>query len=76
MAVGRPYRFFGAGGGGDIALMAIQVSAFLYRLRAAEGQSMVEYALIITLVAIVVVGAVVLFGQGVSNIFDSITSKL
>ena len=56
--------------------MAMQVSAFLHRFRASDGQSMVEYALIIALVAIVVVGAVVLLGQGVSNIFDTITSKL
>ncbi len=58
-------------------LMAtLQFSTFLRRLRASEGQSMVEYALIIALVAVVVVGAVVLLGGSVSNIFDSISGTL
>ena len=57
-------------------MAAVQFSTFLRRLRAHEGQSMVEYALIIALVAVVVVGAVVLLGKGISNIFDSITGSL
>jgi pilus assembly protein Flp/PilA len=58
-------------------LMAVsQCSSFLRRLRATEGQSMVEYALIIALVAVFVVGAVVFLGHGISNIFDSITGSL
>ena len=57
-------------------MAVVQFSTFLRRLRAHEGQSMVEYALIIALVAVVVVGAVVLLGKGISNIFDSITGSL
>ncbi len=57
--------------------MAIaQVSSLLRRVRASDGQSMVEYALIIALVAVVVVGAVALLGNGISNIFDTITTHL
>ena len=57
-------------------MAAVQFSTFLRRLRAHEGQSMVEYALIIALVAVVVVGAVELLGNGISNIFDTITTHL
>ncbi len=57
--------------------MAItQVSSLLRRVRASDGQSMVEYALIIALVAVVVVGAVIVLGHGISNIFTSITNSL
>lgn len=59
-----------------MSIAMIQFSTFLRRLRASEGQSMVEYALIIALVAVVVVGAVTLLGGGISNIFDSITHSL
>ena len=41
-----------------------------------EGQGMVEYGLIIALVAVVVIGAISLLGNGVSNTFNSITGKL
>jgi len=57
-------------------MAAVRGSTFLRRLRNAEGQSMVEYALIIALVAVVVVGAVVILGHGISNIFTSITNSL
>ena len=68
--------FRGGGRRGIMLMAAVQFSTFLRRLRAHEGQSMVEYALIIALVAVVVVGAVVLLGKGISNIFDSITGSL
>ena len=58
-------------------LMAqVRFSTFLRRLRAAEGQSMVEYALIIALVAVVVVGAVMALGGKLGSVFDSITNTL
>jgi pilus assembly protein Flp/PilA len=41
-----------------------------------EGQGMVEYGLIIALVAVVVIAAISLLGNGVSNTFNTITGKL
>ncbi|MEE9274088.1 MAG: Flp family type IVb pilin [bacterium] len=41
-----------------------------------EGQSMVEYALIIALVAIVLVVGLTALGTGLNNTINSITSSL
>jgi len=41
-----------------------------------EGQSMVEYGLIIALIAVVVVGALMLLGGDISNLFKNITANL
>ncbi|NMA66755.1 MAG: Flp family type IVb pilin [Clostridiaceae bacterium] len=41
-----------------------------------KGQGMVEYGLIIGLVAIVVIGALLLLGQGLDGIFGRINSEL
>ncbi|WP_077328398.1 Flp family type IVb pilin [Virgibacillus siamensis] len=41
-----------------------------------EGQGMVEYGLIIGLVAVVVVAALVAVGDELVNIFDEIVKKL
>ncbi len=40
--------------------------------RSERGQGLVEYALILLLVAIVVIGALTLFGQGTSGLYDRI----
>ncbi len=40
-----------------------------------QGQGMVEYALIIVLIAIVVVAALTLFGTQLSSTFSYITSR-
>lgn len=45
-------------------------------LRRVRGQGLVEYALIIALVAIVVIGALLLLGPQIANIFDRISSQL
>lgn len=44
--------------------------------RHARGQGLVEYALIIALVAIVVIAALVLLGPAISSIFININSAL
>lgn len=44
--------------------------------REEEGQGLVEYALIIALVAIVLVGALQLLTNGISDTFNTITSNL
>lgn len=41
-----------------------------------KGQGLVEYALILVLVAIVVIAALTLLGPQISNIFERITSNL
>ena len=41
-----------------------------------EGQGMVEYGLIIALVAVVVIAANTLLGNGVRNKFNQITTNL
>lgn len=41
-----------------------------------QGQGLVEYALILALVALVVVGALVIFGPQIGDIFSSITAGL
>lgn len=41
-----------------------------------KGQGLVEYALIIALVAVVIVGALTLLGTSISGIFNSIAGNL
>jgi pilus assembly protein Flp/PilA len=45
-------------------------------LREQKGQGLVEYALIIVLVAIAVVVAITALGTQISSVFNSITTKL
>lgn len=45
-------------------------------LRRARGQGLVEYALIIALVAIVVVAALLILGPKIASTFTSISSNL
>ena len=41
-----------------------------------SGQGMVEYGLIIALIAVVLIGALTALGGGLSNIFGNITTAL
>lgn len=41
-----------------------------------KGQGMVEYALLIALIAIVVIAALLLLGPQIANMFNNIRSKL
>ncbi len=41
-----------------------------------EGQGLVEYALILVLIAIVVIGVLTLLGKKVSSVFSNINSGL
>jgi len=41
-----------------------------------QGQGLVEYALILTMVAIVVLVVLVLFGPAVGNIYSNVISQL
>ncbi len=57
-------------------MIGIAVSHLLRRLRATEGQGMVEYALIIVLVAVVAITGLTLLGGGINNVLNTITTKL
>jgi pilus assembly protein Flp/PilA len=48
----------------------------LYLPKNEEGQGLVEYALILVLVAIVVIAILVIMGPQIGNIFSRITSGL
>jgi pilus assembly protein Flp/PilA len=41
-----------------------------------KGQGLVEYVLIVGLIALVVVAAVTLFGEGVNNVFQNAATKV
>ena len=49
---------------------------FLGKFSREEGQGLVEYALILVLIAIVVIAALTLTGNSISNIFNKITTNL
>jgi pilus assembly protein Flp/PilA len=51
--------------------------AFISRLRSQEeGQALVEYALILSLIAVVCIGALTLLGTNVNNILNAIAAAL
>ena len=41
-----------------------------------EGQALVEYALLLSLIAVVSIGVLTLLGQSVSNIFSKVNNSL
>ena len=45
-------------------------------VRAEDGQDLAEYAILVGLIALVVVGAVTLFGAQLSGMFDDIVATL
>ena len=45
-------------------------------LRNDSGQDLLEYALLVALIALVAVGAITATGTNVSNIFDAISAEL
>jgi len=57
--------------------VAVKTGEMVVRLRhEEEGQGLVEYGLIIALVAIVVVAALMLLGKQIVSVFTSITGNL
>ena len=57
-----------------IQLLAARVQ--LAKMRAEEGQALVEYALIISLIAVVTIGVLTTTGVNVQNIFQNIADHL
>ena len=53
-----------------------RLQGFAKDVRSEEGQAMVEYALLVSLVAVVCFIAVQAFGLGVSHLFSKINSDL
>ncbi len=49
---------------------------FLAKMRDEEGQGLVEYALILVLVSIVVIGALTVIGVNVNTVFTNIGGAL
>ena len=64
------------GGMGDMLKMYKLWMALNRAMKREEGQSLVEYGLIIALIAVVVVGALFLMGGTISNLFTNITGNL
>lgn len=50
--------------------------AIPYAVQSEDGQDLAEYAILVGLIALVVVGAVTLFGSQLAAMFDSITATL
>ena len=41
-----------------------------------RGQALSEYALILALIAVVVVGAVAMFGEEIKSVFETVTASM
>ena len=52
------------------------VTAFQARFNEEQGASMVEYALLVALIAIVAIAAIILVGTAVSDKFDTVQTEL
>ena len=52
------------------------IQALAARIRAEEGQALVEYALIISLIAVVAIGMLTLTGTNVNGILNTIANAL
>jgi Flp pilus assembly pilin Flp len=52
------------------------VSTLVARVQREEGQTMAEYAILVTVIAIVVLAAAVFLGNSISSIFSSLAKNL
>ena len=61
-----------------LLMMIIQqkIWAILPVVEKEEAQGLVEYALIILLIALAVIGSLMIFGQGVDGLYSDIVSEL
>ncbi|MGN6431745.1 MAG: Flp family type IVb pilin [Gaiellaceae bacterium] len=57
-------------------LQAFAVRLQLAKMRAEEGQALIEYALIVSLISVVAIAALTLTGTSVSNLFDFIGNQI
>ncbi len=56
--------------------LMVYVNGLVASLKREEGQGLAEYALILVLIAIVVIGALTALGGQVQTVFDTITGGL
>jgi pilus assembly protein Flp/PilA len=56
--------------------MSMLLNSIMSFVRQEEGQDLLEYALLVALIALVAIGAVTAAGTSVSQIFTSIAGKL
>jgi Flp pilus assembly pilin Flp len=57
-----------------LSSLVCRLKALARRASAEDGQALVEYSLLLALIAVVAFGAVNEFGQGVSGLYEQITS--
>jgi pilus assembly protein Flp/PilA len=57
-----------------IQLLAARIQ--LAKMRAEEGQALVEYALIVSLIAVVAIAALTLTGHSIANILNTIANDV
>jgi pilus assembly protein Flp/PilA len=57
-------------------LQSFAVRLQLAKMRAEEGQALIEYALIVSLISVVAVAALTLTGTSVSGIFNFISNQV
>jgi pilus assembly protein Flp/PilA len=57
-----------------IQLLAARIQ--LAKMRAEEGQALVEYALIVSLIAVVAIAALTLTGNSISRMLNDIAGKV
>jgi Flp pilus assembly pilin Flp len=51
-------------------------AAMFARMQREEGQTMAEYAILVTVIAVVVLAAAVFLGNSISSIFSSLSKNL
>jgi Flp pilus assembly pilin Flp len=52
------------------------VSSLMLRAQREEGQTMAEYAILVTVIAVVVLAAAILLGSSISSIFSSLSKSI
>jgi pilus assembly protein Flp/PilA len=57
-------------------LQSFAVRLHLAKMRAEEGQALIEYALIVSLISVVAIAALTLTGTSVSNLFSFIGNQI
>jgi pilus assembly protein Flp/PilA len=73
-SVGQASYFEGREESQMIQLLAARIQ--LAKMRAEEGQALVEYALIVSLIAVVAIGALTLTGNSISDILNRIAGNV
>jgi pilus assembly protein Flp/PilA len=62
--------------GGEFNMLEILMTYFRPFMKREEGQGLVEYALILSLVSIACIGALTALAGGINGVFTTVTSAL